>query len=188
MKISEKYIEKTKKLLDNLDHEAINNVIDIIFNTYRKKRQIFIIGNGGSASTASHFACDLNQNIVEGNRPHFRAISLTDNITILTAISNDKNYEDVFTEQLKRVLHPNDLLIAISGSGNSPNVVKALIYAKKNKAITIGMLGFNGGIAQQLTDYSIHVKSNHYGRIEDIHLLLEHLICDCLLKKVNGKY
>jgi len=179
------YIRRFNKELASLNLKQIEDVVNVLYDAYKNRRKIFIMGNGGSAATASHFACDLNKNTIAKDKPRFRAISLVDNVSLLTAISNDIGYEDVFVEQLKYLLKSNDIVIGISGSGNSANVVKALEYAKKIKAVTIGILGFNGGKAKDIVDHFIHVKSCHYGRVEDIHLFLGHIICDYLTKKIN---
>ena len=180
-----KYLRSFKKELDRLDFNQIETVVNLLYDAYKKRQKIFIMGNGGSAATASHFACDLSKNVLAPGKPRFRTISLVDNVPLLTAISNDIGYEDVFVEQLRYLLRPDDIVITISGSGNSANIIKALEYARKNKAATIAILGFEGGQAKEIADYSIHLKSYHYGRVEDIHLFLQHMICDYLSKKIN---
>jgi len=183
------YFEKLSFLLKSLDRQAIDNAIQIIYQAYQADHQIFIIGNGGSASTASHFCCDLSKGLLghKGDRKVKRAkvISLTDNIALMSAWSNDTCYEDVFIEQLKNLLNKEDVLIGISASGNSENIVRAIDYAKKNDAKTIGFLGFNGGRLKDLADCVILAPENHYGRVEDIHLILEHLISEIIAEKAT---
>lgn len=186
----QKYFQELKNALDKLDSEKICKVISILFEAYKKDKKIFIFGNGGSASTASHFACDLSkgtlQNVYNENEKRFRVISLTDNVATITAFSNDLSFEDIFIQQLRNLIEEGDVAVVMSGSGNSPNVVKAIEYAKKCGAITVGFLGFKtGGKLGQLVDYDITVQDDHYGRIEDIHLVLGHLITNSLddLKK-----
>ncbi|MCJ7827617.1 SIS domain-containing protein [Patescibacteria group bacterium] len=186
------YINRLKKALDLLDRKKIEKAIGLIMKSYRLQRQIFIIGNGGSAATASHFACDLAKGTLS-KRCHlgegrFRVISLTDNVSLMTALANDLSYEDVFVQQLKNLACKNDLLILITGSGNSPNVIKALHFAKKIGMETIGFLGFKtGGLAAQTVDLPIVVESDHYGRIEDVHLILEHLIT-AIIKELKKEH
>jgi len=186
----QKYFQELKNALDKLDSEKIYKVISILLEAYKKDKKIFIFGNGGSASTASHFACDLSKgtlsNVYDENEKRFRVISLTDNVATITAFSNDLSFEDIFIQQLRNLIEEGDVAVVMSGSGNSPNVVKAIEYAKKCGAITIGFLGFRtGGKLGQLVDYDITVQDDHYGRIEDIHLVLGHLITNGLddLKK-----
>lgn len=185
------YFNKLNKAIQKLKHKNIQEIIDVIYAAYKKDKQIFILGNGGSATTASHFACDLGKgtlkNIYDDNEKRFRAISLTDNVATLMALGNDLLFEDVFSQQLKNLINKGDVVIGISASGNSSNVIKAIEYSKKCGAITIGFLGFRaGGKLSRLVDYKIIVQDNNYGRIEDIHLMLGHLITANLanLKKV----
>jgi len=179
------YLKKLKRILDQLDREGIEKATDLIMEAYKAGRQIFIFGDGGSASTASHFACDLSkgtlQRVYDEKERRFRVISLTDNVALMTALANDLSFDDIFIQQLRNLVQKNDVVIAISGSGNSPNVIKALKYAREQGAKTIGFLGFKtGGKAAKLVDVPIIVQSNHYGRIEDAHLILEHLITSCI--------
>jgi len=186
------YFEELKKTIDKISVEDIKKVTDLLYDAYKKNRQIFIIGNGGSASTASHFACDLGkgtlQRVYDEKEKRFRAISMVDNVALLTALSNDLSYGDVFSQQLRNLINYGDILIAISGSGNSQNILSAVDTASKSGAITIGFLGFDGGKLKDKVDYYIHVPSDHYGRIEDLHLVLAHLISSYLTKmKKNEK-
>jgi len=134
------------------------------------------MGNGGSASTASHFVCDLAKNTRRDGLPHYRVIGLTDNMAIFSAYANDEGYENVFAQQLANLILPGDIVIGISASGNSPNVINAIHEAKRHQVTTIGFTGFDGGRLGPLVDINIHVKSNVIEHVEDIHLMLEHMI------------
>ena len=154
----------------------INEIVEVLLKARKENKTIYIMGNGGSASTASHFVSDLGKGTINPNFPRFRTIALTDNIPVMLAWGNDSSYDDIFVEQLKNVLNPGDVVIGISGSGNSMNVLKAIEYANTNHAFTIGWSGFDGGKLNSLAKLSIVVPSHYMQRIEDIHLLLEHLI------------
>jgi D-sedoheptulose 7-phosphate isomerase len=166
--------------------EKLENVVNILYDAFKHKKKVFIMGNGGSAATASHFCCDLGKNISRNNNKRFKVIGLNDNVALLTAISNDYGYENIFIEQLIGLLDQKDIVIAFSASGNSKNVVKAVEYAKKSKALTIAFTGFNGGRLKKLADECVHICDNNYGSVEDTHLLLEHFITECLKKKINA--
>ena len=150
----------------------------MLYRTYRDGKQVFTLGNGGSASTASHMSADLAKNTIGANMRRFRILSLNDNPSILTALSNDLGYETVFVEQLKNLVRAGDVVIAVSASGNSPNVLNAIRYAQTQSAQVVGLLGFSGGEAAQLVDLAIVVPSDHYGVIEDLHLMINHIIVD----------
>jgi D-sedoheptulose 7-phosphate isomerase len=159
----------------------IAGVISQLIEARNLGRNIFIIGNGGSASTASHMACDLNKTAIREDSKRFRAFALTDNVPVMTAWANDKSYGDVFKEQLSNLLSANDVLVAISGSGNSENVVEAIKLAKRKGALTIGFTGFKGGRMKRLVDTCVIVPSDLMYRIEDVHLMLNHLVTYVLL-------
>ena len=192
MEFIKNYFKELKETIDKISTQDIKKVADILYDAYTKNKQIFIIGNGGSASTASHFACDLSkgtlQRIYDEKEKRFRVISLTDNVAHLTALANDLDYNDVFSQQLRNLVNPGDIVVAISGSGNSKNILNAVDSASKSGATTIGFLGFDGGKLKEKVDHYIHVPSNHYGRIEDLHLVLAHLISSYLteMKKNEG--
>jgi len=192
MEFIKNYFKELKETIDKISVEDIKKVTDILYKAYKKNKQIFIIGNGGSASTASHFACDLSkgtlQRVYNEKEKRFRVISLTDNVAHLTALANDLDYNDVFSQQLRNLVNSGDIVIAITGSGNSQNILNAADTASKSGAITIGFLGFDGGKLKDKVDYYIHIPSNHYGRIEDLHLVLSHLISSYLTEmKKNEK-
>lgn len=173
------YIEGLKQCLDALLLEEVAEVIHCLEEAYREGKQVFIIGNGGSAATASHMACDLgNMTLPEGGyaEPRFRVTALTDNVPWITALANDWGYEHIFSEQLKNLLRKGDLVIAISGSGRSANIIEGIRVAKALGAKVLGILGFDGGKAKEMVDASVIVRSEHYGYIEDVHMVLDHLI------------
>lgn len=185
------YFEELKKILSRVNKKDIEEITEIIHKAYLNERTIFILGNGGSASTASHFACDLGKGtlskVYDINEKRFRVVSLTDNIATISAYANDLSFDDVFIQQLRNLVHKGDVVIAITGSGNSKNVVKAVKYARDCGAITIGLLGFDGGRVKKLLDRCVIIPSDHYGRIEDVHLILEHMITDYLRTKIKNK-
>ncbi len=172
------YIDKLKNLLDNINVETITNIIDLLETTQKNSGVIYIIGNGGSAATASHMANDLNIGLKRRGIRKFNVISLADNISVGTAISNDIGFENLFSMQLEDVISDKDLLIAISCSGNSPNIIKAVKYAKERNLQVVGCTGFNGGELKLLSDVNFHVDTpkGEYGLVEDVHMILDHII------------
>ncbi len=186
--IMKEYIGELKKCLDALDLDKVEGLVDILEDAFKRKKTIFILGNGGSASNASHMACDLGKGtllkVYDETEPRFRVISLTDNAALMTAFANDLSYEDVFIQQLRNLVSPGDLVIVLSASGKSKNIIKAVQYAKKCKAVTIGLLGFtDGGALAHLVDHALIISSNRYGICEDLHLVLNHLITTCVAKR-----
>jgi D-sedoheptulose 7-phosphate isomerase len=172
----ENYFSMLKGAIEATDRESINMVINLLQKAYEEGQQVFIMGNGGSASTASHFACDFNKGLSYGKRKRFKVISLNDNLPILLAYANDVSYENVFVEQLKNFFNPKDYVIGISGSGNSKNVIKAIEYANQNGGITIGFCGYSGGKLKEIAQYFIHVPINDMQISEDLHMIMVHLI------------
>jgi D-sedoheptulose 7-phosphate isomerase len=179
------YISVLKQTLDQLPGQLIADVIRVLQQARMQGSQVIIMGNGGSASTASHFVCDLAKNTRREGLPHFRAIGLTDNMAIFSAYANDEGYEDVFSQQLVNLIQPGDVVIAISASGNSKNVIKAIEEARKHDVKTIGFTGFDGGRLGQLVDIQIHVRSNIIEHVEDIHLMLEHVIVKTIKEQLQ---
>jgi len=178
---TQNYIQELNNLLLNLDLDEFNKFYDLIKNC---KNKIYIIGNGGSASTASHMANDLSIGLKRRDKLTLHAISLTDNVAINSAISNDIGYENIFYMQLKDILQPEDTLIAISCSGNSPNIIKAVNYAKEINSTVIGLSGFDGGALKELSDIKLHINSNNgdYGLVEDAHMIINHILFSYLQK------
>lgn len=175
------YISALKSTLDNLDRKSIIKLVNLLKKASLEKKQVFIFGNGGSASTASHFVCDINKGASFQRELKHRVICLNDNIPTLLAYSNDVGYDDVFVEQLKNFLDDGDLVIGISGSGNSGNVIKAIEYANTKGNVTIGITGFNGGLLKEKAFYNINVPVADMQIAEDIHLIVVHI----LLKTLN---
>ena len=165
------------KIVIIVDTHAIAAIIAEFGKARDRDKRIYAIGNGGSASTASHFVVDMGKGASIGREKRFKTIPLTDNMEWITALGNDLSYEDVFVEQLKNFAEPGDVLLAISGSGNSENVLRAVKYAREVGCVTIGFTGFKGGKLNGLVDHGIVVPSDHMGRIEDIHVILQHMIC-----------
>ncbi|KKS97803.1 MAG: hypothetical protein UV73_C0005G0080 [Candidatus Gottesmanbacteria bacterium GW2011_GWA2_43_14] len=188
------YISELKQALDSLDRARIHKAVGMILSAYINNRKVFIMGNGGSAANASHFACDLSKNTLErvddNKEKRFKVYSLTDNTALLTAFANDFSFEDVFLQQLRNLIGANDVLIVLSGSGQSKNLIKAVTYAKKRRAKIIGILGFvTGGTLGKLADCPILIQSKAYGPCEDIQLVLDHIITTSLsvMKKNHAK-
>jgi D-sedoheptulose 7-phosphate isomerase len=176
----QQYATEVALTLDLLPWETIHEMVQVLHRARLEGRQIFVMGNGGSASTATHMACDLSKNTAVAGAPRFRIMALTDNMALFSALANDLAYEDVFAEQLANFLQPGDVVVAISTSGNSPNVLKAVELARTSGAFTIGWTGYNGGKLARLVDMSIVVPNECVEQIEDIHMMLEHMATKAL--------
>ena len=185
MKLIRQYITDLQSTLDQLPVSEINDVIDLLQAARLAGQQVFILGNGGSASTASHFACDLGKNTRNDDLPHFRVMALTDNMATFSAYANDEGYENVFAQQLVSFVQPDDVVIGISTSGNSLNVLRAIELGNMVGAKTVGLTGFDGGRLGSLVNYHIHTPSSCIEQVEDIHLMLEHLICTVLRQRMG---
>ncbi len=172
----QEYISNLQGVLERLSLADVRQSINLVMETYQADRQIFVIGNGGSASTASHIANDLGKGASVPGARRFRAISLTDNVATMTAWANDVSYDDVFVEQLKNLINPGDLVIGISASGNSENIIRAIRHANAIGCKTIGWAGFGGGKLREIADVSVVVDSHDYGPVEDVHLILNHIL------------
>ena len=183
MNFIQSYLSELKDTLDDLSQEVIEQVLEILHEARLDNQQVFIFGNGGSASTASHFACDLGKNTRVKGSPNFRVMGLTDNMALFSALANDEGYENVFAQQLATYLQSGDVVIGISTSGNSPNVVNAIQLANSVGAKTIGFTGFNSGKLGSMVDVNLHVPSHSIEQVEDIHLVMEHLITKALREK-----
>lgn len=176
------YLNVLQNTISSLDSAEIDNFLDVLMNVYNNGSTIFIFGNGGSAATASHFATDLNKGISYGLEKRFRVMALTDNFSTVSAYSNDTSYDDVFVEQMKNFIKPGDLVIGISGSGNSKNVIKAIEYANLLGNTTVGITGYDGGKLRKLAGHSVNANINDMQISEDIHMILGHLT----MKVLNG--
>jgi D-sedoheptulose 7-phosphate isomerase len=172
------YLERLSATLESMPVDAIERLSEMLYRAYTDGKQVFVLGNGGSASTASHMAADLGKNTIGANMPRFRIMSLNDNIPLLTALANDVGYENVFAEQLQNLIQPGDILIVISGSGNSPNVLRAMDYAHSRSAETVAMLGFGGGKAAESADLALLIDADDYGVVEDAHLIVNHILVE----------
>jgi D-sedoheptulose 7-phosphate isomerase len=187
MKQISTYISTIQETVSGLPVESIAKVVEILRTARFDGRQVFIMGNGGSASTATHFVCDLAKNTRREGLPHFRVIGLTDNIAIFSAYANDEGYEHVFSTQLDNLVNRDDIVIGISASGNSRNVLNAVSLAKSRNAVTVGFTGFDGGRLRSLVDINVHVDSHVIEHVEDIHLMLEHMIVKALKEVVDAE-
>jgi D-sedoheptulose 7-phosphate isomerase len=170
------YFEELKETLEEISLKKVEKVLEIIYEAYREGKQVFIMGNGGSAATASHFACDLSKGTIVEGKSRFKVISLNDNMPLITALSNDFGYERVFIEQLMNLISEKDVVIGITASGNSENILQAVDYARGKRAITVGFIGFGGGKLKEMVDEHITVSSMSYEQVENIHLILSHAI------------
>lgn len=180
------YLAGLKAALDSLPLDDVQTMIEYLFDAYACDKRVFIVGNGGSAATASHIACDLSKTVigraVAAPVKRFKAVALTDNVPLITAWGNDEGYETIFAQQLRNLADKDDVLVVITGSGNSPNIVEAVKAAKELGLKSIGLLGFDGGIVKDLLDHAIVVNSTNYGHLEDAHMALNHLITAYFLR------
>ena len=179
------YIINHIKVLNELDVEKIQDAFILLWKTFQKGGMIYCIGNGGSASTASHFANDFNKGLKPYTILPFNFVCLSDNIATITAIANDESYEDIYYYQLLHNLQPNDIILAISGSGNSKNIIKAVEYAKKCGNKIIGLTGFDGGRLKELSNISLHIPIDNMQITEDFHLMLNHLLMTLFIKQYS---
>ncbi|RPJ55702.1 MAG: SIS domain-containing protein [Acidobacteria bacterium] len=170
------YKQKCREVLEKLPDAIIAELITVLKRTRDEDRQIFLCGNGGSAATASHFATDLGKGASLGRERRFRVLSLTDNVPWITAMANDTDYSRIFVEPLQNYARPGDLLLAFSGSGNSPNVIAAVEWANQNGLVTVGITGRPGGKLGQLAQHPIFAESSHMGFIEDAHFVIQHIV------------
>ena len=184
---SKSYIDYLSTVLNNISLKDIEKFVEILLEARERESSIFFIGNGGSASTASHFANDIAIGTRTYEKP-FRAMSLCDNQSVITAIANDDGYEKIFSQQLQVLLKKQDVVVAISASGNSPNLLDAIDTAKEMSAITVGISAFDGGKMKEMVDVSLNVptEKGEYGPAEDAHMVLDHLISNYLMRLVRS--
>ena len=184
---SKSYIDYLSSVLNNISLTDIEKFVEVLLEARERESSIFFIGNGGSAATASHFANDIAIGTRTYEKP-FRAISLCDNQAVITAIANDDGYEKIFSQQLQVLLKKQDVVVAISASGNSPNLLDAIDTAKKMNTITVGISAFDGGKMKEMVDISVHVptEKGEYGPAEDSHMVLDHLISNYLMRLVRS--
>jgi D-sedoheptulose 7-phosphate isomerase len=170
------YIDRLKNVVDAFDLTTLDKMVQAILDAYQHNANIFIMGNGGSGSTASHLACDINKGCCVDLDRKFRMICLNDNLPTILALANDVSYEAVFVEQMKNFFNPGDLVLGISGSGNSENVLKAIRYAAANNGRTMGWTGFGGGKLAGLVDLAFIVDSHDMQQVEDAHMIMAHMV------------
>ncbi len=170
------YFRELEQMVEAISLSDLQQVLGLLEDAYYNGHRIFIMGNGGSAATASHFALDLAKNTIMPSTPRVKAISLTDHVPLITAWSNDTAYEHIFAEQLASLVEPGDVVIGISTSGNSPNVINALTLAKRSRACTIGLLGARGGAIKDLVDAYVLAPGQNIEQEEDAHMILAHII------------
>lgn len=180
------YIDKLKDTLSSIDTTSFDHGTSLIYQAWQNGKQIITMGNGGSSLTALHFINDWNKSIFLANNKQFRGRSLCDNIGLLCAYANDISYADIFAQQLKNILQPGDLVIGISGSGNSENIIRAINYANDNQAITLGLSGYSGGKLKQLAQHNIWVNKNDMQIVEDIHAMFGHVVMQQLCGNKNS--
>lgn len=179
-KFANEYLAGLRQLLDRFDSQVFENITDKILSAYARGNRIFVMGNGGSGATASHLACDINKGCCFDLDKKFRMICLNDNVPTLLAYANDISYDVVFVEQLKNFFQPGDLVIGISGSGNSENVLRAIRYANDHGGHTIGLSGFAGGKLAQLVDIAFVARCDDMQKIEDAHVIVTHMLMQAL--------
>jgi D-sedoheptulose 7-phosphate isomerase len=177
-KFTKVYVSELKSILDKIDPSVVSDIVNSINKTIGKKSRIYILGNGGSSATASHMVNDLGAGLRRRKLLNLDIVSLGDNSPVVTAIANDIGYENIFYMQMKGLINVDDVIIAISCSGNSPNIVKAVSYAKELGCEIIGVTGFDGGLLKKMSDINFHIDApkGEYGLVEDAHMILDHII------------
>ncbi len=178
------YFGFLSETIENLSFSTMNQIAETLLHAYDRGRVVYLFGNGGSAALASHFACDLGKGTANGTSKRFRVLALTDNVPLITAWSNDSRFEDIFAEQLTNFVQRDDVAFAISCSGNSPNVVRALQLARQAGAITVGLTGYQGGKMKEFCDQCMIVPSDNMQIIEDLHLCLAHAVFTTVRRRI----
>ena len=178
------YFQRYSSIVGKLPYEVIDTVTDVFWDAYQRDQVLFVFGNGGSAALASHSACDFGKGTVVNGNQRFRVLSLTDNVPLMTAWANDQRYEDIFAEQLRTFVRSGDVVFAISGSGNSANVLNGLQVARDSGAQTVGLTGFKGGKMKVLCDQCVVIPSDNMQLIEDFHIAVTHSIFTTLKKRI----
>jgi len=185
---AKQYFDELQRVVIGLSHDGINQIADTLVRANESGQMVYLFGNGGSAALASHFACDLGKGTAYCNGgKRFRVLALTDNLPTLTAWANDSSYEVVFSEQLRNFVQPGDVALAISGSGNTKNVLNALRVAREAGATTVGISGFQGGEMKSLCDICVVVPSNNMQIIEDLHLAMAHSIFRIVYSRMSRR-
>jgi D-sedoheptulose 7-phosphate isomerase len=181
------YLAELETAVRNISRGQVRSAVDLLFQAWETRRTVFIIGNGGSAATASHMMNDLNKSTVVSGMARFRSIALTDNVPLMTAVGNDVDYAEVFVEPLRNLLQPADILVAISTSGNSPNIVGAVEYAQEQGAKVIGFCGEPGGKLAAMAHVTVSIPAGRIGQQEDGHMILDHVICAALRERIEQR-
>src|SRR5574344_667020 len=181
------YYEEEMKVIESLDENELNDVLNCLLKHYENSSTVYVFGNGGSSATASHMVCDFNKGTCANVKKRFRFVCLNDNVPTMMAVANDMSFEDVFYYQLENKLEKGDLILAISGSGNSHNVIKAVEYAKKSGCEVIGMTGYDGGRLARLSDYQLHVPADDMQITEDLHMGFDHMIMQIFWKYLETR-
>lgn len=181
------YLEQLRTLLDIFPHDQFEEIGKILISAYDNEKHVFIMGNGGSGSTASHFACDINKGCCFDLEKKFKVICLNDNVPTMLAYANDLSYDKVFVEQLRNFLEPGDVVIGISGSGNSENILQAISYGKGKGARTIGLTGFDGGKLAKIVDFPLVAAINDMQKVEDVHMIVVHMLMQHLYLALQKK-
>jgi len=178
------YFERLKAVLDSVAIADVVKLIEIMEDAYERDATVFVCGNGGSWSTASHWVCDFSKGASSPGKRRFRMLAPGDNIPMLTAYGNDVSYNAIFAEPIRAYARPGDVVILITASGNSPNILEAVTAAREVRATVVGLIGFGGGKLAAMTDHNVVVASREYGPVEDLHLILDHIVStylkDCI--------
>ncbi len=189
------YFSEMNRAIERISMAEIDSIVELLFRAWEEGSQVFICGNGGSASTATHFTCDLAKTTAIDGKKRFKALCLNDNIPLMSALINDRGFDNLFYEQLLSWFQKGDVLICISvhgGAGKdkaspwSQNLLKAMKYVAENEGKTIGFSGFDGGPMKEIADACVVVPANSTPQVESLHLALEHLVCSCLRQKIEG--
>ena len=181
------YLDRLHAMLAAMDAESVVKAAGVLLDAYDRQRTVFICGNGGSASTASHMAADLGKNAVAAGKPRLRVISLNDNMAWFSSLANDLGYANVFVEQMENLLAPGDVLVTLSASGNSENVVRAAEFARARGGRVVALVGFTGGKLAAMADAVVHLRCDDYGPVEDGHLVLNHIFTEALRERALGR-
>lgn len=185
------YLKRLQRELNRIDPGAMEIWAELIYAAWQENRFVYVLGNGGSATTASHISEDLGKSsladadLLAGSKKRLKILSLTDNVGWITALGNDLGYDQIFVQQLMNYATPGDLVVAISGSGNSPNVLRAVEWANENELITFGLTGFNGGQLKEIAQYGLHVPLDDMGMVESIHLAVFHWVLNDVFARIN---
>ena len=183
----DEYFLQMQNVLADVSREAILTTVSRLYQAWEQRKQVFVLGNGGSASTASHVANDLSKATIVPGAARMKVISLTDNMALISAWANDTSYDAIFKEQLENLMEAGDTVIAISASGNSPNVLRAMEFARQNGAFTIAWTGLSGGQLKDGTDLCVHAPTEDVGMIESVHLVIDHLVTRQLWQRIQAR-